>query len=168
MATDMSDRFALPFLSSGQAQKEMTHNEALAIIDMLLHARAESAGLSAPPGGASAGQCWIVAASASAEWTGHEGELACLTSGGWRFAAPRAGVRVMVADEGAIRAYDGAGWVLDPVRGDGFYLAGERIVGPRAAAVTDPSGGTVIDSEARAVLAQVLTVLRGHGLIEIS
>ena len=124
MATDMSDRFALPYLSSGQAQKETTHNEALAIVDMLLHARAESASLAAPPGSAAAGQCWIVAAGGSDAWDGYDDHLACLTSGGWRF------------------------------------------VMPRAAAVADPSGGTTIDSEARATLTQLLAVLRDHGLMD--
>lgn len=165
MATDMSDRFALPFLSSAQAQKEMTHNEALAIIDMLLHARAESASLAAPPGSAMEGQCWIVAAGGSGDWAGHDGDLACLTSGGWRFVAARAGMRVAVADAGVVQVHDGSAWTAGPVRADGFYLAGERIIGFRAAGIADPSGGTVIDSEGRAVLGQVLAVLRDHGLI---
>lgn len=166
MATDMSDRFALPFLSSGQAQKEMTHNEALAIIDMLLHAHAESASLAAPPGAAAEGQCWIVAAGASGAWSGYDGNLACLTAGGWRFVAPRAGMRVAVADEGLTHVHDGSGWGVDPVRADGFYVENARIVGPRAAAIADPAGGSVTDSEARATLTQLLVVLRDHGLIE--
>ena len=48
--SDASDRFALPLLHAGQAQKEITHNEALQLIDMLLHPYAESASLTAPPG----------------------------------------------------------------------------------------------------------------------
>ncbi len=166
MATDMSDRFALPYLSAGQAQKEVTHNEALAIIDMLLHARAESAALAAPPGVVADGACWIVAAGGSGAWAGHDGDLACRTSGGWRFVAPRAGMRVAVADDGLTLVHDGAGWGVDPVQPDGFHLGGERIIGPRAGAVADPSGGGVIDSEARAALTQLLGILRDHGLID--
>lgn len=168
MPTDMSDRFALPLLSSGQAQKEMTHNEALAIIDMLLHPHAESATLSAPPGSAAAGQCWIVAAGATGEWAGRDGELACMTSGGWRFAAPRAGMRVAVGGDGQVHAHDGSGWNADSVRPDGFYLDGERIIGHRGDAIADPAGGATIDGEARAVLALLLAAMRDHGLIAAS
>jgi hypothetical protein len=48
-------------LQAGQAQKELTHNEALALIDMLLHAQVESMTVATPPGGAVVGQCWVVA-----------------------------------------------------------------------------------------------------------
>lgn len=163
--TGTSDRFCLPLLQAGQAQKELTHNEALALIDMLLHARAESATLTAPPPGAVVGQCWIVASGGTAEWSAHDGEIACLTTGGWRFAAPRAGTRVSTADDGLTRVHDGSVWTLDAVRPDGFYAGGVRVVGARASAIADPTGGSVIDVEARAVLAQILSVLTGHGLI---
>lgn len=167
MASDISDRFALPLLIAGQAQKEVTHNEALLRVDMLLHAQAESAIISAPPGGATVGQCWIVASGGTAEWLGHDGDLACLTSGGWRFVTPRAGMRVAVADDGETYVHDGAAWGLDRVRSDGLYVAGQRIVGPRAAAIPDPAGGAVIDTEGRSAIGAILAVLRGHGLIDL-
>jgi len=163
--TGTSDRFGLPLLQAGQAQKEWTHNEALALIDMLLHPSAESATLTAPPSGAAVGQCWIVAAGATAAWSGHDGELACLTSGGWRFVAPRAGTRVSTAADGLTRVHDGSAWTLDTVRPDGFYVGGVRVVGARAPAIADPVGGSVIDAEARTAVGQILSALRGHGLI---
>ena len=166
MTMDRSDRFALPFLSSGQAQKEVTHNEALAIVDMLLQPAAESASLTEPPGSASDGQCWIVATGGSGAWTGYDGCLACLSSGGWRFVSPRAGMRVPVAEDGVVYIHNGSGWGADRVRPDGVYIEEVQVIGPRAGAIADPVGGSVTDSEARAVLAQVLVVLRGHGLID--
>ena len=165
MASDTSDRLSLPFLQAGQAQKEITHNEALALIDMLLHPQAESATLTSPPSGAIVGECWIVAAGGTGAWAGHDGEFACLTSGGWRFAAPRAGLRIAVTDDGLTRVHDGSGWTLDPSRPDGFYVAGARVIGSRQAAIASPSGGAVIDVEARNATVQILTILRAHGLI---
>ncbi|MEZ5655582.1 MAG: DUF2793 domain-containing protein [Sphingobium sp.] len=165
MASDASDRFFLPLLQAGQAQKEITHNEALTLIDAIMHAQAESAVVSAPPGGAAAGQCWIVASGGSAEWSGHDGELACMTSGGWRFVVPRKGMRVSAADDGQTYVHDGSGWLLDPVRPDGFYIGDVRIVGAREAAIADPAGGSVVDSEARTTLGAILTMLRNHGII---
>lgn len=165
MTNETSDRFALPLLAAGQAQKEMTHNEALAMIDMLLHPRAESRALTAPPGTVAAGQCWIVAEGGTGEWSGRDDHLAAYTSGGWRFVAPRAGMRVAVAEENLVCLYDGAQWVPDDLRPDGLYIEGNRVVGPRAGAIAGPDGGSVVDSEARLVLGQLLSALRSHGLI---
>ena len=44
-------------------------------------------------------------------------------------------------------------------------VGGERVVGPRGAAIATPAGGTTVDAEARTTLADVLAALRGHGLI---
>jgi hypothetical protein len=52
------------------------------------------------------------------------------------------------------------------LRPDGLYVADVRIVGAREAAITPPSGGTVIDSEARATILAILNVLENHGLVE--
>ena len=95
---ETSDRWALPLLHAGQAQKENMHNEALSRIDMLLHGVAESADLAVPPTVPVAGQCWIVAAGASEAWAGREAHVAGWTEGGWRFVAPKAGLRLAVAD----------------------------------------------------------------------
>ncbi|MGE4429149.1 MAG: DUF2793 domain-containing protein [Sphingobium sp.] len=165
MADETSDRFALPLLAAGQAQKEMTHNEALAMVDMLLHPLAQSMALSVPPESALPGQCWIVAEGGSGAWEGHDDDLAAFTSGGWRFVAPREGMRVTVAGEGGACHYDGAQWVPDGVRPDGLYMEGDRVVGPRAAAIPDPDGGMVVDAETRLALGQLLSALRSHGLI---
>lgn len=167
MVDETSDRFALPLLVTGQAQKEITHNEALILIDMLLHARVESRSLSIPPEMAQPGACWIVAADGAGAWMGQDGCLAMMTSGGWRFLAPRAGMRVEVADEDMNCRHDGVAWVLDALRPDGVYLEGLKIIGARAAPVADPLGGSVVDSEARGVLTQLLAALRSHGLIEV-
>ncbi len=166
MADEMSDRFALPLLAAGQAQKEITHNEALTRIDMLLHPCAESRALAAPPAGAQAGQCWIVASGASGDWEGREGCLALLTSGGWRFAEPRAGLCVLVAKDGFCWRHDGTAWLADGARPNGYYVEGQRVVGARVAAIADPAGGSFVDAEARLAIGQLLAMLRTHGLIE--
>ncbi|MES2173425.1 MAG: DUF2793 domain-containing protein [Pseudomonadota bacterium] len=162
---DDTPRWALPLLFAGQAQKEIQHNEALTLIDALLHGRVESADLSAPPGAPIVGQCWIVAAGASGDWAGQVDAVALWTEGGWRFVAPRAGLRVAVADRDHALFYDGTEWRGDAIRDDGLYLDDERVVGPQMAAIIAPSGGSVIDVEARSTLADILTALRSHGLI---
>ncbi len=162
---DETPRWALPLLFAGQAQKEIFHNEALMLVDALLHGRVESADLSVPPGAPTQGQCWIVAAGASGDWSGQVGAVALWTAGGWRFIAARPGLRVTVADRDHALFYDGTIWRADAIRGDGVYIDEERVVGTRGAAIAAPSGGSVIDGEARSTLADILAALRGHGLI---
>jgi hypothetical protein len=165
MTMDSTFRWALPQLFAGQAQKEIFHNEALARIDMLLHGAVESADEHAPPPSPPVGACWIVAAGASGAWEGQEDALACWTEGGWRFAAPRAGLSLWVADRGHAMLHDGTGWRDCGAGSDGFHVGGARVVGARAAAIADPSGGATVDAEARSALAAILGALRAHGLI---
>jgi hypothetical protein len=165
MTQDATPRWDLPLLHAGQAQKELFHNEALARIDMLLHGVVESADMTTPPESPTVGQCWIVGDGAIGAWTGQEGTIACWTGGGWRFATPRAGLAARIVDRGHDMIHDGTGWSDGPLRADGIYLGGVRVVGAQAAAIADPAGGAVIDEDARVAIGAILAVLRGHGLI---
>lgn len=158
-------RWALPLLFAGQAQKEIMHNEALLLIDALLHGRVESADLSVPPGTPAVGQCWIVAGGAGGEWSGQDGAIALWSEGGWRFVPPRAGLCMTVADRNHGFFHDGAEWRATAVREDGLYMNEDKVVGMRMSAIAPPSGGSVIDAEARSTVADILVALRGHGLI---
>lgn len=42
---------------------------------------------------------------------------------------------------------------------------GTKVVGNRAGAISNPSGGATVDTEARAAIGSILTALRNHGLI---
>jgi hypothetical protein len=141
----------LPLLHAGQAQKEIAHNEALVLIDMLVQAGVESADLSTPPVSPAIGQCWIVGPGATGAWAGRTGAVAGWTAGGWRFAIPRPGTRVWVADRGHAMIHDGSGWSDDSSRMEGYYVAGNRIIGARQTAIATPSGGSTTDAEARGI-----------------
>ena len=160
-----SARYELPFLSAGQAQKELTHNEALALIDAGLHASAETIGATAPPSSHAPGQCWIVGTAPTGEWAGHAHALACWTEGGWRFLGARQGMRVWLIDQQLWAERTGSGWVTGDVCGSRLILGGAQVVGTQQAAVAAPSGGAVIDVEARAALATLVDRLVAHGLI---
>lgn len=162
----MSDRFGLPFLAAGQSQKEITHNEALLLIDILLHPVVENIAQAAVPDAPVAGQCWVVASGATGEWSDKENMLACYTSGGWRFLAPCKTMMVNATDNGRYYGYDGTEWALLPMQHDGYYVSGKKIIGGRAAAISPPDGGSVVDAEMRAAFVQLLLRLREHGLIE--
>lgn len=146
--TDMpaTARFSLPLLATAQAQKEVTHNEALSFIDALLHPLIEGGPVAVPPASPEAGQCWLVAAGAGGAWAGRGGELAICTAGGWRFVAPRHGMRLVRRVDGAWLLYDGEDWVIPP-------------------SIAAPAGGATIDAEARSALAAVIHLLNAHGLL---
>jgi hypothetical protein len=163
---DATPRLALPFILPGQAQKELFHNEALARIDLALHPAVEGAPLATPPADPAAGQCWIVAAAATGDWSGRDGLLAMWTEGGWRFVSPPAGTLAWSKAAGLPLLWDGSGWREGELVCAGLEIGGVRVVGERQPAVPSPSGGTIIDAEARTAIDALTAALMSHGLIE--
>lgn len=109
----MSDtpHLGLPLLAAAQAQKHVTMNDALLRLDALSAPSVVTASLSAPPPNANDGDTFLVASGASADWAGHEDELAFYINGGWSFAAPRPGWRVWLLDQGGHSTFTGNRWV---------------------------------------------------------
>lgn len=164
--TETSARFALPFILPGQAQKEVFHNEALALIDAAIHACVEAGPTATPPADPEEGESWIVADGATGAWTGRSDALASWTAGGWRFVSPVAG---MLAWNKALACWvhwSGTGWSDGSLPAAAITIAGDQIVGPRLPDVPNPSGGTTIDAEARAAIDALIATLKSHGLID--
>lgn len=164
--SDTSARFALPYILPGQAQKELFHNEALASVDALLHPAVESGPVAAPPAEPAVGQCWLVASGGEGAWAGRDGNLAAWTEGGWRFAAPVQGMSAWNKAAGLPLQWTGAAWREGEIHGSGIYVSGQQVVGERQPSVPSPSGGTIIDAEARSAIDSVIVALRSHGLID--
>lgn len=159
-------RFALPFLAAGQAQKELVHNEALQILDLMAAAAVEEPPRSAPPSSPTVGAMYIVAPGATGAWAGQDLCLAGFTDGGWRFVAPREGTLAYVVSTSVWALFRGGAWEVGSLRGDNVLIGGEQVVGARTSAIAAPSGGSTVDAEARAALGQVLSAMRAHGLID--
>lgn len=166
MTDEQSVRLALPLLYQGQAQKEWTHNEALARLDLLVQAAVEAVGRDDPPAEPEPGQCWIVGPAPEGAWTGQANALAGWTEAGWRFAAPFQGMAVWDRARAIGWRYRDGGWRGGELRGSAVYVDGTRVLGPRAAAIATPDGGGTVDAEARTALDRVLQTLVQHGLIE--
>ncbi len=163
---DTTPRFALPFILPGQAQKELFHNEALTRIDLALHPAVEGTPAAAPPPSPAEGECWIVGSAAGGDWEGRDGQLAMWTEGGWRFAAPAPGTTAWNKAAGLPLLWDGGQWREGTLICSGLVINGVQVVGARQAAVPSPSGGTIIDAEARAAINALTAALMSHGLIE--
>jgi Protein of unknown function (DUF2793) len=163
---DTTPRFELPFILPGQAQKELFHNEALARIDLALHPAVEGPPTGEPPPSPEPGQCWIVAADGEAEWSGRDNMLAMWTESGWRYLGPPPGTIAWNKASALPLLWDGSEWRQGDLVCTGLTVGGVRVVGERQPAVPSPSGGTIIDAEARAAIDALTAALMSHGLIE--
>ena len=159
-------RLSLPFLSVGQAQKEFTHNEALQILDMLVSGAVEEPALATPPAAPALGACYIVADNATDAWAGMSHSIAAWTSGGWQFVTPVEGMSLYERTSGTWAAFRGGEWEVGALRGAEVLIDGQQVVGPRAAAIESPAGGSIIDDEGRTAINAILEALRQHGLID--
>ena len=137
-------RFGMPLLFAGQTQKEGYANETTSQVDALLHCAIESE-TSTPPTTPVDGQCWLVGPAPIGDWTGQAGKIAARQAGNWLFFAPRDGLRILN------RASD------QEIRYSSSWKVASR---PDA-----PSGGTTIDTEARAAIAAILASLTTAGII---
>lgn len=103
-------RLKLPFIMAAQAQKHVTHNEALLSADALLHLSVATRSLAAPPDSPEEGVRYLVASEASGAFHGEAGAIAAYDDGAWRFYVPQEGWRCWVADEARLLVYTGGAW----------------------------------------------------------
>ncbi|HVJ03793.1 MAG TPA: DUF2793 domain-containing protein [Sphingomonas sp.] len=162
--TDPTPRLALPLLEPGQAQKEMFHNEALIRLDIAVQGAAAGP-LDTPPAAPAPGQCWLVGAAPTGDWVGHGNEVAGWTDAGWRFLAPREGMRLWLGTPVGFALFVEGEWRIGGTYGK-LFVEGQQVVGAQGSPIPEPAGGTVVDGEARDAIVAVLEALRSHGLIE--
>jgi len=105
---EQSARLMLPFLQAAQAQKHVTHNEALERLDMLVQLVVEAFDASTPPLSPSEGQIWALGGAVSGDWSGHANDLASWLNGGWLFVTPQAGWRAAKGTD--LRVWSGSAW----------------------------------------------------------
>lgn len=165
MSDETTARLALPLLQTGQAQKELTHNEALTLIDVAVQPIVQAIGLTVPPTAPLPGQCWIVGSAPTGAWTGQSGALAGWTAGGWRFVAPKEGMSAWSSADQCLARYRTGHWEIGIARANRLIIAGAQSVGPPQPAIAVPSGGSVVDVIARQTISEIITVLQQHGLI---
>lgn len=99
----------LPLIAAAQAQKHVTHNEALLALDAVINLSVISRTLGSPPVVAD-GDRYCVAAPAQGAWAGQQGRIALAQGGGFTFFTPRKGWRMWVEAEGKLVVFDGAQW----------------------------------------------------------
>lgn len=144
-AEDRTARHALPYLYPSQAHKEVTHNEALSRIDILISPVVQ--GVADSPQGLTPqpGQCWLISAAPLEAWAGCAHHVAGWTASGWQIVPPFEGMQ----------AFDQSDHIMQY-----FYRGSWRSF----AAPQSPMGGSIIDTEARAAIAVIIERLTDTGL----
>ena len=117
-----SQRLQLPYMLPSQAQKHVTHNEALQRLDILVQLAVDSFDSSLPPEIPADGEIHALGSSPTGAWAGHAGEIAAWIDGVWLFVAPQAGWQALDKTTGRIKRHTGADWQdipppdLSPIR----------------------------------------------------
>ncbi|KZE36564.1 DUF2793 domain-containing protein [Chelatococcus daeguensis] len=109
--SDATPHLLLPYILAAQAQKHVTHNETLRLLDGLVQLSVLDRDLTAPPGSPADGDRYIVASGATGVWAGWDLNVALWTDGTWLRLPPRTGWRAWVEDEGLLLVYDGSVWI---------------------------------------------------------
>jgi len=122
------------------------HNESLAILDTIVSAAVEMPPVNDPPAAPAVGASYLLGDAPIGDWSGKAQCLATFTSAGWRFVAAGEGLAAYVRSAGARALYRDGAWQIGSV-------------------ISAPAGGTTVDAEARAAIAQILSALRSQGVI---
>jgi Protein of unknown function (DUF2793) len=159
-----SDRLKMPLLVAAQAQKEVTHNEALALADIAIQAVVQAVAPASVPASPAPGQCWIVGNAPTGAWAGQAGRIAGWTSGGWRFLAPFEGMQVWSVADGVAVRREGASWTIGVMTALALKVGNIQVVGAQRLRVAGPTGGSTVDTQARSAIAALIAGLEAHGL----
>ena len=108
---DLSPRLSLPFILPSQAQKHVTHNEALTRLDIAAQLAVEAIGAATPPTAPVAGQVWALGSAPTGDWAGEGDRLAAFVNEAWLFVTPGEGWRALDTSDGRLYRRAGSTWV---------------------------------------------------------
>lgn len=149
--TTESDNLSLPYIMPAQAQKHVTHNEAIRMLDGLVQIQLESLDADTPPQEPASGERHAIGSNPDGAWTGHPGKLAVWQDGAWAFLTPKPGWLAHDLTGNRIVVHDGTDWtdaIPVPTELQNLELAG--------------IGGTA-DAQNRLVVASPATLLTHDG-----
>jgi hypothetical protein len=105
-----TSNLGLPLLAAAQAQKHVTHNEALSLLDAVVQLSVRERDRDAPPGEPIAGDRYLVGSSPTGVFAGNIGRLASFNAAGWHFCDPKAGWLCFISSENHLMVFDGTNW----------------------------------------------------------
>lgn len=106
-----STHLKLPYILPGQAQKHITHNEAIAALDTLTQLAVLDRDLNAPPDTPDVNMRYIVGPAPTGAWSGKAGQVTAWSGAAWVFHVPQPGWLAFVIDESGLLAWSGSAWL---------------------------------------------------------
>lgn len=106
----ISQNLNLPYIAPAQAQKHVTHNEALRALDAIVHLSLVSKSQTTPPLSPVEGSRYFVAVTGTDEWAGQDTLIAAYQDGAWAFYRPQIGWQAWIEDESILQIWDGTLW----------------------------------------------------------
>ena len=107
---DKSENLELPYIMPNQAQKHVTHNEAIRYLDALVQISINSRELTEPPNAPEIGSRYIVANNAGGAWVNKSNQIAAFQDGAWFFYQPKSGWIAWLTDENTIVVFQEGNW----------------------------------------------------------
>lgn len=108
-------RLNLPFLQPSQAQKHVTHNEALRHLDLVVQLSVVALEQTVPPTAPDQGATYGLGSSPTGDWAGQSGNLAAWLDNAWYFFAPAAGWRVWDQSAAVLKVWDQGTWIVPAI-----------------------------------------------------
>ncbi|GHC48070.1 DUF2793 domain-containing protein [Neogemmobacter tilapiae] len=111
----MSDQTAilsLPLIMPSQAQKHVTHNEALRLLDVAVQLAVTNRTRTFPPANPTVGERYIISDGAEGAWAGKSAQVAVFTADGWDYVAPKPGWQAYITAEDGVAVFNGAAWSI--------------------------------------------------------
>ncbi len=113
----ITNNLGITLVEQSQAQKEVTVNAAIVKIDAVLNRGAIDKDIATPPASPAAGDVYIIAASATGDWAGQDGNIAYFEQI-WKFITPNEGFSIWVNDEDKTYIWDGTDWITTSASGN--------------------------------------------------
>lgn len=136
--SETSSNLTLPFIQPAQAQKHVTHNEAVELLDVIVQLTLQGIATDTPPASPTEGQSWHIGVTPTGDWAGQAGKIASWAGGGWFYLTPQTGWQAYDESNATIHVFNGSSW--QGVSAQTLHLA------PRLAPVNATAGDLYFDS----------------------
>ena len=121
-----SARANLPLLAPNQRSKELTHNEALTMLEGITVGAVAAMNVPTPPGSPAEGLTVVVGANPTGVFVAHTNAIAHFYNNSWKFYNPQAGWLVRsIQNNFDPYIFNGTAWVLAKGGGNADTLAGQ-------------------------------------------
>jgi hypothetical protein len=114
--SDVSARLDQPFIAPSQAQKHVTHNEAVQRLDILVQMALDGFEATEPPAAPDTGARYALGQGAMGVWAGQDGQIAVFLGEAWTFVAPQEGWIATARGTADVRLYRDGTWQRFPER----------------------------------------------------